>query len=484
MPGHLPCAVATGPMSETAPPRTETEAIPAYSPVADTVTSAESPPPAVRQRRTGSTLAWRTARAVAGSGTLRAAFIYGGAGVGFTIANLLLARSLEPREYGLVALVVALYNLAIPAASLGADGIVLRRHLPLDTRLLARVALTSIAVGGAAFVGGVLLYDLTLALGLVVFGGVVAGGIGATASAHFQSTQRRGLALLLSQGVNFVMLALAGIVILADLHDARLPLAGMMLYYVLVTAVLWTIGLREDRRADAPDADAPFPTREALSYVGVVGVSIGLVQVERLVLPSLLDLEALALFGVLAAVVGSAFRVLLLAVDFTLVPELRRAPSAAARRHVLRREAIAVGAVLLVATVGLWLLTPAVVRFFVGDKYPLAPPLVFATIAAGWFKVLSTFGRASVTALASNRDLSRFNVAGWLAVGVSLLGAVVGQRWGLTGIVWGTSAGWVALTLAAIGFAAPHFRRAPGATGAAPDGHPSSGTGRPPAASA
>src|SRR5690606_26416945 len=159
-------------------------------------------------------------------------------------------------------------------------------------------------------------------------------------------------------------------------------------------------GFREARAHPAfGKPAAPFPGREALAYAGVVGATFGLVQLERLVLPPLLGLEALAVFGVLAAIVGSVFRVLLLAVGFTLVPDLRSARTIAKRRRVVLRESLAVGAVLLATTVALWYMTPLVVHFFVGDKYVLAPLLIAASLAAGWFKVFSSFGRSSVTAL-------------------------------------------------------------------------------------
>lgn len=393
------------------------------------------------------------------SGSLRAALIYGSAGVGFALANLLMARVMEPREYAIVALVVSLFNVSVPTAPLGADGILLRRRMPLTKRLLARVSLTSLAVATIILVAGIAYYDLSPRMGLLAFLGVVGGGVGSAAAAYFQSTRRIGLALLLSQGQNIVMLALVLVVVITGIRSASIPISGMTLFYLLCAGMLWFIGLRERRDdVDMEAAKEPFPTREAFSYAGVIGVSLGLVQAERLVLPGLLGLEALALYGVLAAIVGSVFRVLLLAVGFTLVPDLRRAGTVHERRSVMGRELRAVGAVVLATTIGLWFLTPTVVQFFVGDKYVLAPALIAASICAGWFKVSSAFGRSAVSALASPRDLSRFNIAGWLSVGISLLGAVAGARWGLTGVVWGLAAGWLSLTLAAAFLAAPHFR--------------------------
>lgn len=420
-------------------------------------------------RRTGTTaLPLRMKNAVMGllgSGALRAAFVYGSAGVGFALANLLMARVMEPREYGIVALVIALFNVSVPAAPLGADGILLRRRVPLTPTLLSRVALTSLAVASVVLAVGVFYYRLSPIIGLLAFGGVVAGGVGSTAAAYFQSTKRLGLALLLSQGQNIVLLALVVFMMVAGIYRASITIAGMSAFYVVCAAVLWSLGMREDRDdVDLEAAAAPFPTREAISYAGVIGVSLGLVQAERLVLPGLLGLEALALFGVLAAIVGSVFRVLLLAVGLTLVPDLRRANTVPQRRAVMRGELRAVGLVVVVTTLALWALTPTVVHFFVGDKYVLAPSLIAASICAGWFKVASAFGRSAVTALSSARDLHRFNIAGWISVCISLIGAIAGAPWGLTGVVWGLASGWLALSLAAAHLAWPHFRETSGRT--------------------
>lgn len=444
--------------------RAPTDELQASAPIAERVTGATgtvsgSIRVASRVHSGVNSAAGKTARVMMGSGTLRAAVVYGSAGVGFALANLLFARVLDPHEYGTIALVIALFNVSIPIAPLGVDGIVLRRQLMLDRKMLVRVASSSVLMAAIVLLFALTYYHLGLAIALLAFVAVATGGISVAAAAYFQSTRRRGLALLVSQGVNVVMLVLAVIVVVSGQHNAVLPIAGMMVFYMFGAMFLWVVGFREARaHPDFGKPVPPFPTREALAYAGVVGATFGLVQLERLVLPPLLGLEALAVFGVLAAIVGSVFRVLLLAVGFTLVPDLRSARTIAKRRRVVLRESLAVGAVLLATTVALWYMTPLVVHFFVGDKYVLAPLLIAASLAAGWFKVFSSFGRSSVTALATPRQLALFNYAGWMSVAISLVGAFIGARWGLTGVVWGMGAGWLALGLVAVWFSVPYFR--------------------------
>jgi O-antigen/teichoic acid export membrane protein len=89
------------------------------------------------------------------SPTLRSAFVYGASGLGFSGANLVLARVLPTEEYALFTLVIALVNLSFALAPIGVDGIVQRRHLEAGPRLLKRTlaaglttALISVLIAG------------------------------------------------------------------------------------------------------------------------------------------------------------------------------------------------------------------------------------------------------------------------------------------------------------------------------------------------
>ena len=63
----------------------------------------------------------------------------------------------------------------------------------------------------------------------------------------------------------------------------------------------------------------------SLALAGLAASGLLLVQLERLVLPHLLPLSDLALYGVLGAIAGSLFRVLQMGVGFSLLPRLRAA---------------------------------------------------------------------------------------------------------------------------------------------------------------
>jgi O-antigen/teichoic acid export membrane protein len=183
-----------------------------------------------------------------------------------------------------------------------------------------------------------------------------------------------------------------------------------------------------------------------------------LVQLERLVLPHVLPLHDLATFGVLAAIVGSFFRVLQMSVGFSLVPRLRAAPDVRQRRRLVAKEARLVAGVVLLGSAAIWILTPMVEHWFLGEKYHLAGSLVLATLVSGVIKIFNAFSRAIAGALTTPRELSMVNLLGWISVGIGLVAAFVGARWGLAGVIYGVALGWAVRTMSALYVTARHLR--------------------------
>jgi O-antigen/teichoic acid export membrane protein len=122
--------------------------------------------------------------------TLRSVFIYGASGLGFTGANLVLARLLPTSEYALFTLVLALVNLGYSLAPVGVDGMVNRHHLEAGPALLRRTLAASLSVGLIVVTVAELVYWMSALMLLVLLVSVVAGGAMAVASAQFQSERR------------------------------------------------------------------------------------------------------------------------------------------------------------------------------------------------------------------------------------------------------------------------------------------------------
>lgn len=383
------------------------------------------------------------------SPSVRVAALFAFAGIGFAGGNLLLARALTRSEFGLVALWLAVYYLGGALAPWGADGIVNRRRILPGWRLIRRVLFTSAVTAGLAVVVANLLYPFSpVHLALLGFG-IVALGIGTVAAAQFQARHRFLTAMSIWQGSNIVLLFVAvGTVLWSD-PGVLLPVAVFTGGAALVAVAGW-LGLRRVHEEEEDVTGDPYEWGEALSYYLAASATAFLPQIERLFIPRVLSLEDLAVFGVLAALVISPYRMLQSGVGYTLFPRLRAAPSRRERRRLLGEELRTMAVIGGGAGIAVWYLAPWVTGLFLGDKYELGSELVLAGLVAGIAKLVGALGRALVSALGSTRDLALYGTASWVALAAAGVGAVFGARWGVPGVIYGTTAGLLIRSLLAL----------------------------------
>ena len=390
------------------------------------------------------------------SPTLRSIVIYGASGLGFAGANLILARVLPTEEYALFTLVIALVNLSFALAPIGVDGIVQRRHLDAGPRLLQRTLAAGLIVGlGSVLVAGFAYHMNTLLL-LLVFAATVGGGAMTVAGAQFQSEQRYSISLALTQSPNLTLILAALAVLFTGFRDARLPLVISAVGFVLAGVIGWWVLFRE--RAAKPHRETWFPWGEALSFAGLNAAGLVLVQLDRLIIPHVLSLHDLATFGVLAAIAGSLFRVLSMGVGYTMVPRLRAASTIMERRRLIAHEAKLVGVIIVAGSVAIWFLTPLIERSLLAGKYHLSGSLLLATLFSGVAKIMNSFTKSTVTALATASEVSIVNLLGWASVGVALVAAIFAARWGLAGVIYGVGLGWLMRALTALYLTLRHLR--------------------------
>ena len=382
------------------------------------------------------------------SPTLRSVVIYGASGLGFAGANLILARVLPTAEYALFTLVIALVNLSFALAPGGVDGIVNRRHLEAGPSVLKRTLAGGLVTGLIFMLIAGLVYHLRMPMLLVIFAATVGGGAMAVAGAQFQSERRFGISLALTQSPNLTLMVAALVVLMTGVKEARLPLAISALGFVLAGVIGWWVLFRE--RAAKPYRETGFPWGEALSFAGLNATGLLLVQLDRLIIPWVLPLHDLATYGVLAAIAGSLFRVLQMSAAYTLTPRLRVAASVVERRRLIAHEARLVSAIVVAGSVVIWLVTPLIERHFLAGKYHIGGSLLFAALFSGVAKVMNAFTKSTVTTLATAGELSIVNLFGWVSVGVAVVAAILGARWGLTGVIYGVGLGWLMRALTAL----------------------------------
>jgi O-antigen/teichoic acid export membrane protein len=381
------------------------------------------------------------------SPTLRSILVYGASGLGFAGANLILARVLSTEEYALFTLFIALANLSFALAPIGVDGIVQRRHLEAGPTLLKRTLAAGLLTGLVTILIAGFAYHLNTTLLVLVFASTVGGGAMAVAGAQFQSEQRYGISLALTQSPNLMLIVAALAVIVTGIREAQLALVISALGFVLAGVIGWWILFRE--RASRPHRDTRFPWGEALSFAGLNAAGLLLVQLDRLIIPHVLSLHDLATFGVLAAIAGSLFRVLSMGVGYTLVPRLRAAGTVVERRRLIAHEAKLVGVIIVAGSVAIWFLTPWIEHAFLAGKYHLSGSLLAATLFSGVAKIMNSFTKSTVTALATAGEVSVVNLLGWVSVGVAIAAAIFGARWGLSGVIYGVGLGWLMRALTA-----------------------------------
>jgi O-antigen/teichoic acid export membrane protein len=358
-------------------------------------------------------------------------------GVGFALGNLLLARALPPAQFGIFTLFLALVQIGVSLAPIGLEAQVNRR--PGGAVSPRRPLLTSSLVGAVTGVFAWALYRMDGALILALLLSIVAGGVSRVASAVFQSRLRFGLALSLSQGLSIMLIAMgAGAVILggAELRFLAAFIAG---YYVISSTVGWGILLGEKSRG--PAGDHSF--LEGLSLLGITGAALILMQLERLLTPRLLSLEALATFAVVTTLVGSPLRMLQMGAGYTLLPRLSVAASQQERRELVRHEAAAILSMAAAGTLVILLAAPEIAHRLLAGKYELPATLMLAALVSGVVKLADGFATTIVWALGSPRQLGFLNWASWTCAVIGLVAAWLAARWGLIGLMYGVTFGWV-----------------------------------------
>ncbi len=390
----------------------------------------------------------RTALArVLKSSSIRGALTFGIGGIGFAVANLLLAARLPAQEFGLVSLFLALLQFGLSAGPLGLD-VVVKRHGPaVDRRLVLRAVLGAAGVAILIASAAAWVYGFELGFVLVLFVGLVGTACNNIAVGIFQGSGVEGWAMVLAQSPNWYLLALALLAPLAGMQSATALVVAIAAGYCVTSFTGW-------RRAAGSLGDNRKPLDNSLIWrEGLSAVSIGIAlqvlwQFERIVIPRLTTMGDLATYAVLAALVGAPFRVTQLGVSFTLLPRLRNADGVHQASAVLRREMLTAAVLVGTTAVALFALAPFVFHVLLKDKYPIGAGLVAATLSVGVVRVAESFSTSVVTALGSSQALRQMSFLGWGGLLVAAAAAIPGGlHFGLLGVILGTCCGWLFLVI-------------------------------------
>ena len=392
------------------------------------------------------------------SASLRTAAVMALGGVGFSLGSLLLARVLPMYEYGLVSLVLGIVAVAGLPAPRGLDQVAARRGIRLEAgwRLAALIASVSVAFVAAAVAA--LVYHLSLSLAVSIALITLTLGVAQSAGGHFQGQQHLQLGVWVVQLLNGSLALGALLAVALGLTTASAVCLLISAIGILSAAAVWTLVRRREGAGDRQ----PTPwclRREAMSLLAVQSGGSVFLQLERLLIGPIAGLHDLALYSVLAAFVSSPFRLLQAAVQFTLIPTLRVAADARARRAKVAREAALVFIIVGAGSLAIWVLAPPLARWIVAGRYALSHGLMAATLISGLFKVLSGFMTAVVVSCGEERRLRLLSFVCWGCIGVSVAGAFLAGHWGLIALLYGIAAGWAVRFALTAWLALPYLRR-------------------------
>ena len=398
-------------------------------------------------------------RALLRSPSLRAAAAMGVGGLCFSAGGLILAHELPTPAYARVSLVLGIVSVAGNVAPLGLDQVIGRRGLRLNAPWQRASFGASLATSVVVALLAGLVYHLRPVLMASVALITLALGVALSVGAHFQGEGRFGVGVWVLQLLNGTIALIALITVAAGLDTAGEVCGLMALVGIVAAAAVWRLVRRERQGLDRQLS--PWTMRgEALSLLTMQAGSSTLLQLERLLIGPTVGLEDLALFGVLAAFVSSPFRLLQAAVQFTLIPRLRAARDARARRALMRREGALVAVPLAAGSAAIGWLAPALAHRLLTGRYDLSEALVAVALLSGWLKLMSGFLTAVVVSRGGEQRLRRLSAITWIALGVSIAGAFLAAPLGLVAVLCGIAAGWLVRCLLSAGLALACLRDA------------------------
>jgi O-antigen/teichoic acid export membrane protein len=381
------------------------------------------------------------------SESLRAAIGFGGGGIGFAVGNIFLARILTPAGFGVVTLALALNQFGLTCGPFGLE-IVANRHRPRVDRRLASLALFAASTTAVvvAIVAGAY-YHLSGAIVGLLLAMVVGSATNRVCIALFQGENAFWPAMLLSQIHNYVLLLIA-VLAIALSHQNEVFVVSIVTGAYLATSLCGWWWAHRTVNSGRIAIHPPTALREGFAALGF-GVAVQLLsQCERLAIPKVGSLSMLGTYAVLAAMVGSPFRMLQAGTSFSLLPRLRAVKTRADARGILLREAAAALTVSAASVLIILVVSPYVFNVLLNGKYAVSANLMAVSIGVGLAKVWEGFSTTAVAACGSARMLTAISVLSWVCLVLAAAGMAFGARYGLAGILYGAGIAWVLLALA------------------------------------
>lgn len=380
--------------------------------------------------------------------SIRTTAVFALSGLAFSVGTLLLARNMSIQAFGHVALAIAMFNIFALLAPVGIDQIALRQPVNTNAKFIGRLLVSGMSMGFA--VGLIYMWSAELAYAdaLAMTLAIASGGIIATIASMARSVGREATALSYATAASWILLLIGLVSWQMPMKNALVPLSMFAGGNVAVAVWGW-LNIHKTYTVGADSTDT-IPWGEALPLLSIAAIGTIVLQLERLIIPAMIDIQALALFSVLASVAIFPFRLLTSSAGFSLVPKLRTTSDARLRRKLVRKEFFAMLCLLLLATAGILILAPYATDIVTNGRYQLSLNLTLAACINGSAKVLQALPRAVLTGCGDAQQIAQLNRWGVFGLLASIVGAIAGAHWGLTGLLYGVAIGSMAGSVPAI----------------------------------
>jgi O-antigen/teichoic acid export membrane protein len=270
---------------------------------------------------------------------------------------------------------------------------------------------------------------------------VAMAGMGRLLAAVLQSHHRLRSSLVLAQGHNWLLLlSVATAFLLPGFANAFAVISVLLAGYVVSTS--WGYWAAHQLRDQSNVVPFRAWWNEGASAAGVMIASNLLFQLDRLLIGSLLSIQELATYSAVAAIAGSAFRMLQTGAGHSLLPRLRACVARADAIALLKKETAVLMGASVATAVMIAIAWPVVATHLLHGKYHVSVVLIAVIVASGFVRVLEATGSSTVSAIGNARELVLLNWLGWLTVAVSIVGGYLLQRFGLLGVVSALGLGW------------------------------------------
>lgn len=381
------------------------------------------------------------------SSAIRSAFGFALGGCGFALANVLLAKAMLPKEYGLVVLFVALTQLGATLGPAGMETVAIRHRLGASPALLVRVLMSATAFAGLVAILATVFFNVSTTFSFILVVAMVFAALNRMGCAFLQSLERYRRSLGLMMAHNGVLVAATLVLLVLHRSDVETVAVILAVGYGCTALYGWYIG-RHHFAAEATDDSLGPLGREGFTILASQMSTAVLNQLDRILIPRVLSASALGHYAAVATLTASPFNLLQSGARHTLLPKLRNCTDYRAAMKHIRSEAVAALAIIGLAAAGSLFLAPVVGDWMFKGRYEFEMDLVQIIVGIGVLKVWHSFASGCIQALGTQRSLLMLSVASWGALCIAVGAAVSVEEAGLTSLVTGIGAGWVALCTA------------------------------------